>query len=212
MRRTLMLVAVAAIVVSQAALAAGTTAQTGEPTRTIENLRAAVEGEANAAHRYTLFAARADEEGHPQVAQLFRAAAESERIHRRNHELVSSALGVSVPEPRLGAVEVRSTRENLRVPIEGERDEATETYPRYIEQAHHDGVPAAAASFTYAQLAEQGHERLFRDALASIDDPPADVQYWVQSESGILEVRPGHVRSVATLPVHVTPVHGTGAR
>lgn len=175
-----------------------------QPTQTIENLGAAIEGEANAAHRYALFATRADEEGHPQVAELFRAAAESERIHRRNHEAVLRALGHPVTEPRLADVEVRSTRENLRVPIEGERDEATEMYPRYIEQARRDSVPAAATSFTYARDAEQGHERLFQEALASLGEPSSDVDYWVQSESGVLDVRPGRVEAVTSVPVRAS--------
>ena len=114
------------------------------------------------------------------------------------------ALGGPITEPRLAEVEVRSTRENLRVPIEGERDEATQMYPRYIEQAHRDGVPAAATSFTYARNAEQGHERLFRDALASLGERSPEVDYWVQSESGVLDVRPGRVEAVTTVPVRAS--------
>lgn len=170
------------------------------PTRTVENLRAAIEGEANAAHRYTLFAARADEEGHHTVAELFRAAAESERIHRRNHEAVLRALGERAPEPRIEAVRVGATRENLRVPIEGERDEATVMYPRFIEQARADGVPAAALSFTYARDAEVGHERLFRQALAELGGEGPRVDYWVHAETGVLEARPGSTQPVTALP------------
>jgi rubrerythrin len=174
------------------------------PTQTVQNLGAAIEGEANAAHRYTLFAARADEEGHPQVAELFRAAAQSERIHQRNHEAVLRALGAPVPQPRLAAIEVRSTRQNLLVPIQGERDEATETYPRYVEQARREGVPAAATSFTYAQRAEEGHQRLFEQALASLGQTVPEVDYWVQSESGVLEVRPGQVEAVTAIPTRAS--------
>ncbi len=174
--------------------------EAARPTRTIENLRAAIEGEANAAHRYTLFAARADEEGHHAVAELFRAAAESERIHRRNHEAVLRALGEPAPEPRMEQVRVGTTRENLRVPIEGEREEASETYPRFIEQARADGVPAAAMSFTYARDAEVGHERFFRQALAELGGEGPRVDYWVHAETGVLEARPGSAQPVTAVP------------
>ncbi|HEY8427602.1 MAG TPA: rubrerythrin family protein [Sandaracinaceae bacterium] len=166
------------------------------PSRTIENLRAAIAGEANAAHRYAVFAQRADREGHHQVAKLFRAAAESERVHRRNHEAVLRDLGEPVPEPRLEEVRVGSTRENLRVPIEGEQEEMMVTYPRFIEEARADGVPAAVASFSYARDAEAGHERLFRRALADLDRPPTPVDYWVHTETGVLEARPGDTQPV----------------
>src|SRR6187455_3825357 len=86
-------------------------------TQTIDNLNAAIDGEANASHRYTLFAAKADEEGYAQVAKLFRAAALAESIHQRNHEKVLRDLGVEPKSPKLKDVKVGTTRENLEVPV-----------------------------------------------------------------------------------------------
>jgi len=116
-------------------------------TQTIANLVEATRGEANAAHRYDLFAERADEEGYREVASLFRAAALSERVHRRNHEEVLRSLGVPPPTVRLEQVAVGTTQENLRGPIQGERKETEQIYPRFARQAEQAGIPAAALTF-----------------------------------------------------------------
>ena len=59
---------------------------------TNENLKNAFAGESQANRRYTAFARKADEEGFPQVAKLFRAAAEAEAIHALNHLKITGEL------------------------------------------------------------------------------------------------------------------------
>ena len=163
--------------------------QAHRPQQTIDNLDAAIAGEANASHRYTLFARRADEEGYAQVAKLFRAAALAESTHQRNHEKVLRELGVEPKAPRLEDVKVGTTRENLEVPIKGESQEQEEMYPEMVKQARRDNVPAAVTSFTYALDTEGEHARLFRDALAQLGhNPPAD--YYVGTISGDTATRP----------------------
>jgi rubrerythrin len=61
--------------------------------KTIDNLTVAYRGETNANHRYTLFAQKAEAEGYAQVAKLFRAAAQSEAIHRELHKSAIISLG-----------------------------------------------------------------------------------------------------------------------
>ncbi len=161
--------------------------------RTIRNLRAGIQGETNAAHRYDLFARRADQEDHHQVAKLFRAAAVSERIHRRNQENALRELGVRVPNPQPERVRVGSTRENLLVPIRGEREEAEETYPEYIRIAVEEDVPSAVEAFTAARETEAVHDELFQRALANLGNNP-EVEYYAQTETGMLVVQqPGGV-------------------
>ncbi|MDP6527096.1 MAG: ferritin family protein, partial [Kiritimatiellia bacterium] len=48
---------------------------------TIDNLQAAFAGESQANRKYLAFANKAEQDGKPQVAKLFRAAAEAETIH-----------------------------------------------------------------------------------------------------------------------------------
>lgn len=47
------------------------------------NLQSAFSGESQANRRYLFFAARAEEEGLPQIARLFRAVAEAEAVHAK---------------------------------------------------------------------------------------------------------------------------------
>jgi rubrerythrin len=160
-----------------------------ESTQTIDNLNAAIDGEANASHRYTLFAAKADEEGYAQVAKLFRAAALAESIHQRNHEKVLRDLGVEPRSPKLKDVKVGTTRENLEVPVKGESQEQEEMYPAMVKQARRDNVPEAVTSFTYALNTEGEHARLFSDALAQLGHNPR-VDYYVGQTSGDTVTRP----------------------
>lgn len=163
--------------------------QPPRPQETINNLEKAITGEANAAHRYTLFAKRADEEGYAQVAKLFRAAALAESTHQRNHEKVLRSLGVEPRSPTLEDVKVGTTRENLEVPIKGESNEEEEMYPAMVKQARRDNVAAAVTSFTYALDTESEHARLFRDALAQLGHN-ARVDYYVGEVSGDTVTRP----------------------
>lgn len=160
-----------------------------KPQQTIKNLNAAIEGEANASHRYSLFARRADEEGYAQVAKLFRAAALAESIHQRNHTKVLRGLGVEPVSPKLKDVKVGTTRENLEVPVKGESKEQEEMYPAMVKQARREDVPEAVTSFTYALDTEGEHARLFRNALAQLGhNPRAD--YYVGETSGDTVTKP----------------------
>jgi len=124
-------------------------------TDTQENLKDAFAGESQANRRYLFFAQRTEKEGHPQVARLFRAVAEAETVHARNH------LGV------MGGI--KSTRDNLGAAIEGELHEFTEMYPGFIEQAKAEGNDRAQVSFDYANKVEKIHHGLYQKALKSLE-------------------------------------------
>ena len=123
----------------------------GEKTR--GNLHHAFAGEAKAHIRLSTFAKKADDEGYPQLARLFRAIAEAEKIHAGNH------LGV------LGEAIVRSTEENLAFSFERETTINEVTYPRLIREAEEEGERAAVQSFAYARDVEEGHARLYKKAM-----------------------------------------------
>ncbi len=48
-------------------------------------LKEAFAGESQANRKYLAYAAKAEQEGYPQAARLFRAAAEAETVHAHNH-------------------------------------------------------------------------------------------------------------------------------
>jgi rubrerythrin len=54
-------------------------------TKSEKDLLDAFAGESQANRKYLAFAKQAAKEGHPQVAKLFRAAAEAETVHAHNH-------------------------------------------------------------------------------------------------------------------------------
>ena len=119
------------------------------------NLEEAFAGESQANRKYLFFSEKADEAGNKQIARLFRAAAEAETVHARNHLRV---LG-----------EIKSDKENLQDAVGGENYEFTEMYPGFIEQAKAEGNQQAENSFDLANKVEQIHHRLFQAALKDLE-------------------------------------------
>jgi rubrerythrin len=123
---------------------------------TSENLKAAFAGESQASRKYLYFAEKADRDGYPQVARLFRAASEAETVHARNHLAALGGIG--------------QTADNLRAAVEGEHYEFTLMYPPFIEQAGAESQPEALRSFDLANHVEQIHHALYRGALAAVTE------------------------------------------
>lgn len=119
---------------------------------TVENLKAAFAGESQANRTYLAFAKKAEAEGHPQIAKLFRAAAEAETVHAHAHLRV------------LGGV--KGTQDNLKAAINGEDYEFTDMYPKFIAEAKADGNNGAVMSFENAMAVEKVHYELYSSALA----------------------------------------------
>jgi rubrerythrin len=123
--------------------------------KTTDNLGAAFAGESQANRKYLFFAEKAEQEGHKQVAKLFRAAADAETVHAKNHLKVMQGI--------------KSTRENLLTARGGENYEFTEMYPEFIKQADTEGNDKAKDSFDMANKVEQIHHGLFDAALSRVE-------------------------------------------
>ena len=135
---------------------------------TLDNLKAAFNGESNAHARYLAFAQKADEEGYGDVASLFRAAARAEQIHAANHAVVITKMG-GTPEADVKEPEVKSTRENLQAAIKGESYERDTMYPEFIAQARKEGNRDALETLNFAKSAEIEHAKLYTAALGGLD-------------------------------------------
>ena len=61
----------------------------------IDNLKEAFAGESQAYQKYRAFAPRAEQDGFPNVARLFRTAAEAERIHADGHLRALDGIGAT---------------------------------------------------------------------------------------------------------------------
>ena len=82
-------------------------------TQTIKNLNVAFRGESNAAHKYEIFAQKADKDGYSQVAKMFRAISMAESIHRNNHKAAILELGGKVDVVEFDKVTPLSTKKNI---------------------------------------------------------------------------------------------------
>lgn len=129
---------------------------------TLDNLKAAFAGESQANRKYLAFAQRADEEGLPQVAKLFRAAADAETVHAHAHLRVMGGINKTV--------------DNLQVAIDGEGEEFKEMYPEFVAEAEKEGNKAAEITFKNAMAVEEIHHGLYstaREAVLSGKDLPS---------------------------------------
>lgn len=131
------------------------------------NLSEAFAGESKANRMYTAFAKKADEEGHKQVAKLFRAAAAAETVHALNH---------------LNAMdEIKGTAENLKKAVHGEHHEFQSMYPAFIKDAEEESAKGAKWTFEVASKVEEIHHRLYSAALEAVEngEEMAETDYYV---------------------------------
>ena len=119
--------------------------------KTQENLMAAFAGESQANRKYLAYAKQADKEGMPQVAKLFRAAAEAETIHAHTHLRNAGKIG--------------TTLENLKDAIGGETYEFTKMYPEMIKDADAEGKKAVKIYMESVNAVEEVHAKLYQKAL-----------------------------------------------
>ncbi|AUW93986.1 MAG: rubrerythrin [Sulfobacillus thermosulfidooxidans] len=134
-------------------------------TQTHSNLKEAFAGESQANRRYLYFAQKADIEGRPDVAGLFRDVAEGETGHAFGHFEFLEEVG----DPVTG-VPVGSTEDNLKSAIEGETYEYTQMYPGFAKVAREEGFDDIAEWFETLARAEKSHAGRFTKGLAALDD------------------------------------------
>ena len=125
--------------------------------KTKENLECAFAGESQASMRYSAFAEKADQEGFPGIARLFRAVAKAELFHALSH---LRAWGV-----------IEETMDNLKAALDVETNEFKKVYPPMIQDAVADKDLEARHGLEYAMSIEMILAKFFKDAL---DNPHAN--------------------------------------
>ena len=123
---------------------------------TQSNLEAAFAGESQAHMRYLIFADKAERQGFPNVARLFRANAYAEQVHATNHFKALGNLGKTV--------------DNLGAAIGGETYEVEEMYPAVLAVAELQEERAAIRSNTWALEAEKVHAEMYGEAKSAVKD------------------------------------------
>ncbi|MDY7033334.1 MAG: ferritin family protein [Thermodesulfobacteriota bacterium] len=120
-----------------------------------KSLKEAFAGESKAYVRNLAFAGKADQEEMPQIARLFRAVAEAERVHAA--EYLKYLEGV-----------IGDTEENLKAAFENEIKANTTIYPPLIKQATDLEREDIAWSFSRSRDVEERHSKLYKDALSAM--------------------------------------------
>lgn len=132
-------------------------------TRTLNNLKTGFVAESQAHLRNLAYAMKAEQEGYPQMARLFRAVAEAEAVHAFNHfRLLGGTSG---------------TQENLESAFERETL-AINSYPQFVREANEEGNQGVSTIMSYSRDVEKGHARLYKKALAHMM-AEEEVDYYV---------------------------------
>jgi rubrerythrin len=132
-----------------------------EGSRTEANLRKAFAAESEANGRFLYYAQRAEAEGYPDIATLFRTLAEGENGHAFGH--LDYLFGGPDQDD-----EARSTEDHLKEAIEAETREYTEVYPVYSSMAREEGFDEIADWFDTVARAERSHASRLTSGLESL--------------------------------------------
>lgn len=137
------------------------------------NLHKAFVGEATASLRLKGYAEKAEKEGYPQMARLFRAISAAEEIHALKHLRIMKLI--------------KSTQENLQESFESETKISEGIYPALIKEAIEEGHKAAEISFSQARDAEEVHGKLYKGAIEHMLDE-TETDYYVCTVCGYVSV------------------------
>jgi rubrerythrin len=136
---------------------------------TASNLRSAYGGESMAHQRYAVWASKADKDGFPNVARLFRAVSHSEMVHAWNHFVKLRGVPGDALVLAGAGFGLGPTAENLAGAMGGEAYEIAEMYPAFIQLAEWQGEEGAAHSMRNALEAEKTHHALYERSKAAVE-------------------------------------------
>lgn len=138
-------------------------------TRTEHNLLASFAGESQARSRYTLFAAKAKEEGYEQIAAIFLETAEQELSHAKQFFslLEGGMVEITAAYP---AGQVGDTKSNLAAAAAGEREEWGDLYNNFAKVAQEEGFPQIANLYKLIAKVEQMHEARYVALLERLEN------------------------------------------
>lgn len=144
--------------------------------KTAANLAYAFAGESQARNKYTYFASVARKEGYEQIAAIFEATANNEKEHAKLWFKALEGIG--------------DTMANLKAAAAGEREEWTEMYKNFAEEARAEGFNDIATQFELVAAIEKRHEERYKKLLANIESG----EVWVKTGPNRWECRNcGHV-------------------
>ena len=159
--------------------------------KTDDNLQAAFAGESQANQRYLNFAKKAEQDGLPNIAHLFRSAAAAETVHAGNHFRVAQGIG--------------ETLDNLKTARAGENAEIESMYPDFVAQAQKEKKEDAVETFNLALQVEKLHRELYGKALKSLEagkDLPTTLMFVCRGCGNTIEGAPPAKCPICGAPQH----------
>ena len=126
--------------------------------RTWANLMSAFAGESQARNKYEAYARKAADEGHEQIAAIFRATAANELAHATLW--LEAIHGGALPD----------TLTNLQDAAQGEHFEWSSMYREFAETARQEGYTRIAAAFELTAGVEAEHEARYRALIGHLED------------------------------------------
>ena len=134
-------------------------------TKTLENLQEAFARESEDNRRFLYFATRADVEGLPEIASLFRSLAEGETMHAFGHLDFLSEVGEWT-----GLGETSPVVACLQAALKLEILEHTQMYPGFARTARDEGFDDVAEWFEVLIRSERSHAEHLARALDALTD------------------------------------------
>jgi rubrerythrin len=141
--------------------------QEGKASATVENLKLAYSSEVKHAAWYEAFAKQAQKENLGEVAVMFRALSQSEKLHADNMAGLLKAKGVEPVAATPDAPPAGKTKQYLKLSSSSEGVEAESMYPPFIKAAKDEMDSVAAQLFTQTLAADERHGRLLKKAMES---------------------------------------------
>lgn len=126
--------------------------------KTEQNLLSAFTAESRARNKYTLYAAKAKQDGYEQIAAIFEETANNEKEH------------AEIWLKQLNDGELNLTSANLQDASSGENYEWTDMYPEYAKTAREEGFDHLAFLFEKIADIEKEHEERFKKLISNIED------------------------------------------
>ena len=108
--------------------------------KTEQNLLSAFTAESRARNKYTLYAAKAKQDGYEQIAAIFEETANNEKEH------------AEIWLKQVNGGELNGTASNLNDAASGENYEWSDMYPEYAKTAREEGFEHIA--FLFEKIAE----------------------------------------------------------
>ncbi|UCF85310.1 MAG: rubrerythrin family protein [Desulfobacteraceae bacterium] len=122
------------------------------PEKTEKNLAYAFAAESKASARNMTFSKKAELDGYPQIARLFKAVSEAESVHARRFLLLMRG-------------KIGTTEENLETAFQNEINANVEEYPKLIKDASDEGKESVLNAFSQSRDVENRHAELYKKAM-----------------------------------------------